>query len=105
MPAAKGAPEGVTPDEKPAADPAPVEDPMEVAEYIAGFDTVYLAVPLTAHPARPAIPGGDTTEPVPAQPATVYAWPDGMPQDGRWQPTRKQPNQAPDNAGPVTVEE
>lgn len=62
-------------------------------EYTAGFATVYVAVPLTARPADGQ------------RPATVYAWPDGPPQDGRWAPTTKTPNQAADNAGPLNPEE
>lgn len=100
MPAAKGQQADPEKDEPAAAAPEP-----SAYEYTAGFDTVYLAVPLTAHPERPAVPGDDDTPAVPAQPATVYAWPDGPPEDGRWQPTRKKPNQAPDNAGPAITEE
>lgn len=62
-------------------------------EYTAGFDTVYLSVPLTARQARDDAP------------ATVFAWPGGPPEDGRWQPTRKKPNQAPDNEPAPNTEE
>jgi hypothetical protein len=71
---------------------SPLSEPTAF-EYIAGHDTVYVSVPLTAHPADHR------------GPATVYAWPNGAPEDGRWQPTTLQPNQAPDNAGPQNVEE
>ncbi|MGE7437945.1 hypothetical protein [Kitasatospora sp. NPDC001175] len=77
---------------KPGASPSPEPTTPAAFEYAAGFDTVYVSVPLTAHP--------DDHR----GPATVYAWPDGAPQDGRWQPTTLQPNQAPDNAGPQLKE-
>ncbi len=64
---------------------APVPDPAAYA-YTAGFETCYLEVPLTARP------------------GTVFAWPDGAPADGRWQPTKHKPNQGPDNA-PAASEE
>lgn len=94
MPAPKGTPPPA-PTKAPAAPgapPSPVDAPPAF-EYTAGFDTLYLHVPLTA---RPADERGS---------ATVFAWPDGAPADGRWRPTTSQPNQAPDNAGPQTVEE
>lgn len=84
-----------------AKDPQPPEptaavptEPQAVAwEYTAPFDSIYLHVPLTARAATATTP------------ATVFAWPDGAPDDGRWRPTRKKPNQVPDNAGPMTGEE
>lgn len=73
----------------PATDPAPDQKsvdskPPQAFEYTAPFSTVYPSVPLTAHSAD-----GKT-------PATVFAWPDGAPDD-RWRPTTKTPNQRPDN--------
>lgn len=73
-----------------AASP-PVDASPAAYEYTAPFDTVYVAVPLTAHPADGR------------RPATVYAWPDDPPPDGRWTPTTKKPNQQPDNA-PANIE-
>lgn len=99
MPASKDTPT------EPAAEPKAEPAAPAAYEYTAGFDTVYVHVPLTAHPERPAELGDDSTPAVPGQPATVFAWPDGPPEDGRWQPTRKRPNQAPDNAGPLNPEE
>lgn len=64
-----------------------------VYEYTAPFTTVY-GVPLTAHP---PIPGEDGT---PDQPATVFDWFEGAPDDGRWATTRKKPNQTADNMPP-----
>lgn len=80
-----------------------------VFEYVAPFTTVY-HLPLTAHPLVPAVPpveasGDDPGSPgSPQVPATVFAWPDGPPDD-RWAPTRKKPNQAADNAAPLTSTE
>ena len=84
----------------PATDPAPEQKadttPPQAYEYTAPFSTVYPPVPLTAHPAIPARKATDDDPGAPAQPATVFAWPDGAPDD-RWQPTTKTPNQRPDN--------
>jgi hypothetical protein len=75
--------------------PAPVESgpavppgrlPAGTYQYTGSLPTQYLDVPLTARPAD-----GD-------QPATVFAWPFSAPDDGRWEPTKKKPNQQPDNA-------
>ena len=75
---------------------APDEPTAQASEYTAPYSTVYPSVPLTAHPAIPARKATDDEPAVPAQPATVFAWPDGAP-DNRWQPTTKTPNQRPDN--------
>jgi len=53
--------------------------------------TQYLHIPLTAYPASDG------------RPATVFDWAFGAPADGRWEPTKKKPNQLPDNA-PATPE-
>ena len=68
---------------KPGAFPVPA-----AYRYTGLLPTQYLHVPLTAHPASDE------------RPATVFAWPDGAPADGRWEPTTDQPNQSPDNAAP-----
>lgn len=67
--------------------------------------TQYLHVPLTARPAAEAVAGTDADPGSPARPATVFDWPDGPPQDGRWTRTRLKPNQAADNAAPLVSEE
>lgn len=84
-----------TPAPEPEAPPA-TEVPTEevpagrlaagVYEFTGAVATQYLEVPLTA---RPASEDG---------PATVFDWPYSAPDDGRWRPTRKKPNQLPDNA-------
>lgn len=88
------------PSSKPAkdTDPAPAADvpaPTQPGayEYSHYADSVYSHVPLTARAAT-----ADTA-------ATVFAWPFGPPDDGRWRPTTKKPNQAADNAGPLINEE
>jgi hypothetical protein len=101
---AKSAP-SPEPDPTPAADttptPAPAPTP-EVApessksgtgrlpagtyQFTGPVPTQYLEVPLTAHPATDG------------RPATVFDWPFGAPDDSRWEPTKKKPNQAADNA-------
>lgn len=76
-----------------------------VYEYTHFADCIYPHVPLTA---RAAYPGHPATEDDPGEPAvdaTVFNWPFGAPDDGRWTKTRKKPNQAADNAGPLTSEE
>lgn len=77
--------------------PAPGAEPSGPApgvyEYAYGADCVYPSVPLTARAV--------TTD----QPATVFAWPFGPPDDGRWTPTKKKPNQAADNAPAPSNEE
>lgn len=100
MPAAKD------PQPNPEPQAAVPAEPQPVAwEYTAPFDSVYVHIPLTARAARAAVPGDDDHEPIPARAATVFAWPDGAPNDGRWQPTRKKPNQQPDNAPADTAPE
>ncbi|MFJ8345024.1 hypothetical protein ACIQ9J_01345 [Streptomyces sp. NPDC094153] len=64
-----------------------------VYEYTHYDDCVYPHVPLTCRAA--------TLD----SPATVFEWPFGPPDDGRWTKTKKKPNQAADNAGPLTSEE
>ena len=110
MPVAKGAPPSDAPPitEAPAdaagALPVPAPAPAGgVFEYTAPFTTVY-PLPLTAHPAVPAVEATDEQPGSPAVPATVFAWPDGPPDD-RWTPTRKKPNQAADNDAPLTSQE
>ncbi|AEW92933.1 MULTISPECIES: hypothetical protein [Streptomycetaceae] len=82
-------PEPVPATEPPAPKPTP---PGRLAPgvyaYTAPYTTVYLDVPLTAHPAT-----GTT-------PATVFNWAAGAPDDGRWEPTASPPNQQADNVLP-----
>ncbi|MFI5814850.1 hypothetical protein ACIA7S_28325 [Streptomyces sp. NPDC051643] len=98
MPTAKPSKDESTPQPQDAAVPAaetPTEVPVEapepsgpkpgVYEYTHFTDSVYLHVPLTAHTATDG------------RPATVFDWPFGPPDDGRWAPTKKSPNQAADN--------
>jgi hypothetical protein len=101
-PADTAQPEG----DAPAAEPART-DRLEpgVYEYIHPVDCVYPHVPLTAKAARPGSPATDDGPGEPATAATVFDWPFGPPGDGRWVKTRKKPNQAPDNAPPLTAEE
>ncbi|MHB9861978.1 hypothetical protein [Streptomyces sp. YIM S03343] len=84
-----------TPQPDEAAAPATADTPAGPAayEYTHYADCVYPHVPLTARAATP-----DT-------PATVYAWPAGPPDDGRWAPTSKNPNQHADNAPAPSSEE
>jgi len=84
-------PSKTAPPEPAAPADAPEPEAGGVFEYVGAVPTVYLHVPLTA---RPATEDG---------PATVFAWPDGAPADGRWATSRKKPNQGPDNAA-VSVE-
>jgi hypothetical protein len=77
----------------PAAAPEPTGIEPGVYEYTHYADCVYPSVPLTARAGT-----GDT-------PATVFDWPFGPPQDGRWSKTRKKPNQAADNAPAPSSEE
>ncbi|MFF7142238.1 hypothetical protein ACFZB5_13450 [Streptomyces nodosus] len=79
------------PDPESAAEPAGPEP--GVYEYTHYADCVYPHVPLTCHAAT-----ADS-------PATVFEWPFGPPDDGRWTKTKKKPTQAADNAGPLTSEE
>lgn len=96
------------PDPTPAATttqaaPAPTEPgavdvpagrlPAGVYAFTGSIATQYLEVPITARPAD------ETT------PATIADWPFGAPADGRWEPSKKKPNQVADNAAPLTSEE
>lgn len=72
--------------------------PAGVYEFVGTIPTQYLDVPLTAHPEIPGREATDTEEAVPATPATVFDWPFTAPGDGRWKPSKKKPNQQPDNA-------
>lgn len=67
--------------------------PAGVYEFTGTLPTQYLEVPLTARPTGPG------------QAATVFDWPFSAPDDGRWQPTKKKPNQVADNAPAVPPEE
>jgi hypothetical protein len=78
---------------EPAAAPAPAGPAPGPYEYAHFTDCVYPHVPLTARAAT-----ADT-------PATVFDWPFGPPDDGRWTPTRKSPNQAADNTPAPSSEE
>lgn len=119
MPASKSEPDNTpatnddtAPKSKPAtaaAEPDTPEVPdgrlaAGVYEFIGSIATQYLEVPLTAHPAYPERPATDDEAAVPAAPATVFDWPFTAPSDGRWQPSKKKPNQLPDNA-PANPEE
>lgn len=113
MPASKGAPDpAATPTTEAPAEPAGASSVPEPAappaggvfEYAAPFTTVYQQPPLTAHPLIPAVEATDEQPGSPAVPATVFAWPDGAPDD-RWAKTRKSPNQAADNDAPLTPTE
>jgi hypothetical protein len=111
-PAKDDAPEP-TPQPKEAAAPAPepgAETPATtepagpepgVYEYTHFDDCVYPHVPLTCHAGRPERPATDDAPGEPEVKATVFDWPFGAPDDGRWKPTRKKPTQAADNAGPL----
>jgi hypothetical protein len=105
---AKPPPPPVEPDPAPADTPASAapepEQPGAVAVpdgrlpagaylFTGPIATQYLDVPLTARPAE----GGS--------PATVFDWPFGAPNDGRWEPTRRKPNQRPDNEPADSEEE
>lgn len=86
-------PTTAAPEQTPGAVLVPGLLPAGIYEFTGPYATQYLHVPLTARPA-----GTDG-------PATVFDWPFGAPDDGRWQPTRKKPNQLPDNAPAAPVEE
>lgn len=68
-------------------DPATGRLPAGVYAYTRDFETCYVEVPLTARP------------------GTVFLWADGAPSDGRWETTRRKPNQLPDNAPAAAPEE
>jgi hypothetical protein len=100
--------EPATPDAAKAAEkPDEVPEgrlPAGVYEFTGTLPTQYLEVPLTA---RPETPGRDATDDEPASPdvpATIFDWPFSAPGDGRWKPSKKKPNQLPDNA-PADPEE
>jgi hypothetical protein len=73
--------------------PQPAGPPPGVYAYSHFADCVYPHVPLSARTAT-----ADT-------PATIYDWPFGPPDDGRWTPTSKSPNQAADNEPAPSSEE
>lgn len=92
--------------DKAAADEVPEGRlPAGVYEFVGTIPTQYLDVPLTARPADPGQDATDDTPAVPATPATVFDWPFSAPDDGRWKPSKKKPNQVADNAAPLSTEE
>jgi hypothetical protein len=91
-PTPKTTPETTAPDKLAANDVPPGRQPEGAYEFTGPIPTQYLEVPLTARPADAD------------NPATVFDWPFSAPDDGRWQPTKKKPNQLPDNA-PANPEE
>jgi hypothetical protein len=72
--------------------------PAGAYEFVGPLPTQYLEVPLTARPetTRPGRHRRRACRPRP--PATVFDWPFSAPGDGRWKPSKKKPNQQPDNA-------
>jgi len=72
--------------------------PAGVYEFTGPLATQYLEVPLTARPEDPGLDATADEPAIPATPATVFDWPFSAPADGRWKPTKKKPNQLPDNA-------
>lgn len=72
--------------------------PAGVYEFVGTLPTQYLEVPLTARPENPGQDATDAEPAVPATAATVFDWPVSAPGDGRWKPSKKKPNQQPDNA-------
>jgi hypothetical protein len=93
QPEPSAAPAVDTPTPAPAEAPEPAGPPPGVYAYSYFADCVYPHVPLSARAAT-----ADT-------PATIFAWPFGPPDDGRWTPTSKSPNQAADNAPAPSSEE
>lgn len=108
MPTAKSPKDATEPTTQPdEAAPPSTDNPTETVEPATGetgpepgvyefthfADCVYPHVPLSCRTAT-----GDT-------PATVFDWPFGPPDDGRWTKTRKKPNQAADNAPAPSSEE
>lgn len=87
------------------ADVEPAGPEPGVYEFTHFDDCVYPHVPLTCRAARPERPATDDEPGEPEVKATVFDWPFGPPDDGHWTKTRKKPNQAADNAGPLTSEE
>lgn len=94
----------VEPGTEAPADAEPTPEPG-VYEFTHFADCVYPHVPLTCRAARPERPATEDDPGEPEVKATVFDWPFGPPDDGRWTKTRKKPNQNPDNAGPLTSEE
>ena len=88
----KKALEATAPDEVPEG-----RQPAGVYEFTGTLPTQYLEVPLTARPETPGRDATDDEPAVPATPATVFDWPCSAPGDGRWKPSKKKPNQQPDN--------
>jgi hypothetical protein len=91
------APKTTTEPPAPASDAPATEvpagrQPAGVYEFTGPIATHYLEVPLTARPADE-----DNS-------ATVFDWPFSAPDDGRWSPTKKKPNQIADNAPPASEE-
>lgn len=79
--------------------------PGGVYEFTYPIATQYLDVPLTARPADPGRAAEGDDPGVRPTPATVFHWQVSAPDDGRWQPTKRKPNQVADNAAPLTSEE
>lgn len=93
-------PEPATPEPAPAADPVEVPEgrlPAGTYEFVGTLPTQYLDVPITARPEDPGRDATDDEPAVPATPATIFDWPFSAPGDGRWKPSKKKPNQQPDN--------
>lgn len=89
-----------TPEPAPAAAPDEVPEgrlPAGTYEFVGTLPTQYLEVPLTARPENPGQDATDDQPAAPATPATIFDWPFSAPGDGRWKPTKKKPNQQPDN--------
>ncbi|MFJ8798535.1 hypothetical protein [Streptomyces sp. NPDC102487] len=88
---------------------APEEDsgglPPGVYEYVYGMGCTYPHVPLTCYAHQPYVAATDTTPEIPEVEATVFEWTDSPPDDGRWAKSRRKPNQAADNAGPLSSKE
>ncbi|MEV7034636.1 hypothetical protein AB0N99_30945 [Streptomyces sp. NPDC093272] len=97
--AASPAPETKTSTDEATADEVPEGRlPAGVYEFAGSVPTQYLEIPLTARPEVLAQDATDDTPAVAAAPATVFDWPFSAPDDGRWKPSKKKPNQQPDNA-------
>ncbi|WP_369043509.1 hypothetical protein [Streptomyces sp. Midd1] len=107
--AASDTTEQPAPEEDAADSTAPEEDPdglpPGVYAYVYGIGCTYPHVPLTCHPHQPYVAATDTTPEIPEVEATVFEWTDGPPDDGRWVKSRRKPNQAADNAGPLSSKE
>lgn len=120
MPTAKSPKDATEPTPQPdEAASSPTETPTETAEPAAEetgpepgvyefthfADCVYPHVPLSCHAARPERPATDSDPGEPEVRATVFDWPFGPPDDGRWTKTRKKPTQRADNEPPLSSEE